>query len=71
MHVVQVKTSCPCVTVSPLPTRVLPHESFGLTVTFNTAKEPDFRGNLSVGVTDLGDEERIVFRTRVKLTVTR
>jgi hypothetical protein len=67
----RVETSCSCVSVSPLPARVEAGSERALTVAFDPAEEPDFRGGLSVDVTGHGPAGDVVFRTRVDLDIER
>ncbi len=40
-----------------------------MTVSFDPAHDPDFRGSLSVAITGIGDNDRTLFRFRVMLEV--
>lgn len=65
----QVETSCYCVRVTPASFRIAPDEDVELTVTFDSSKEPNFRGGLSVQVAGKGRDDVVLFRTLVELTV--
>jgi hypothetical protein len=69
LTVERVETSCSCVSVSPLPTRLESGESDSLAVKFDASKEPDFRGRLSVKLTGLGANESTLFETRLNVEV--
>jgi len=46
-----------------------PGRSADMTIRFDPAEEPDFRGRLTIGVTGLGPTGAIVFQTHVDLEV--
>lgn len=66
----RVETSCPCLSVLPLPARVEAGSERSLTVAFDPTAEPDFRGGLAVELTGRGSAGTILFGTRVDLDVT-
>ena len=69
MVVDEVKSSCPCVSVSNLPARIDPGGSARFVVSFDPAEEPDFRGGLSVELIGMGPDRAVLFRTQVKLRI--
>jgi len=65
----QVETSCPCLEVFRVPSRIDPGQSRKLTLRFNPTEEPNFRGRLTIEVTGRTAEGRVVFRTRARVEV--
>ena len=64
----RIKTSCPCIQVTPRTVRIEPGDSARLTVTYDPTEAPEFRGALSARV-DGYATERLVFQTQVNLDV--
>ncbi len=64
----RVESSCPCVNVTPMPTRVEPYGVATLGVMFDPADEPDFHGSLSVRLTGYSGG-RLAFVTRINIDV--
>jgi hypothetical protein len=64
-----IETSCPCVGVAPHRVCLEPGRDEAMTVTFDPTRDPDFRGSLCVELSGYGTGEKVVFRTRVKLSV--
>ncbi len=69
LTVQRVDTSCPCVRAEPESIVVAPGEIKQLRVCFDPSVEPAFQGGLSVNITGLGAEDRLLFRSRVDLDV--
>ena len=65
----RVETSCSCLDVGPFPIKIEPGRSANLTVRFDPADEPDFRGRLSIEVIGRGPTDLLAFRTRVGIEV--
>jgi hypothetical protein len=67
--VARIDTSCPCVRVAPLTTRIDSGTEATLTVAFDPTEEPDFRGGLSVELTGFDVGGFILFKARVDLDI--
>jgi hypothetical protein len=67
--VATVHTSCPCINVSGQPAYIGPGLTVSLTVEFDPAQEPDFRGGLSIDVFGRDPPGELVFQTHVRLEV--
>ncbi len=65
----RVETSCPCLEVGPLPLKIDPANTGELTVRFDPAEEPGFRGRLAIDLTGLAPDGQVAFRTRVCVEV--
>ena len=65
----RVETSCSCLDVGPFPIKIEPGRSANLTVRFDPAAEPDFRGRLSIEVIGRGPAGLVAFRTHVAIVV--
>lgn len=64
----RVEVSCPCVRVEPPSLAIGPQQEKALSVRFDSAAEPDFRGRLSIEIAGMAGEA-VAFRTRVELSV--
>lgn len=64
-----IETSCPCLNVAKQWARLGPRQTADLTVRFDPADEPDFRGCLSIDVIGREPGGEIAFRTRVEVEV--
>jgi len=69
IHVDRVEASCPCVQVKMDHLHVTPGEDATVTVEFDPAEEPDFRGSLAVEYTGRSPDGLVVLRGRVDLRV--
>lgn len=69
VDVAKVETSCPCLVISPLPSRIEPGASRTLHVGFDPAVEPDFRGRLRIDLEGRAPDNRPLFRSYVDLMV--
>jgi hypothetical protein len=67
--VARVETSCPCLTVAEQSTEIGPGQAADLTMEFDPADDPDFRGGLSIDVIGRDPLGGIVFRTRAQIEV--
>lgn len=65
----RVETSCPCVSAGPVPLAVAAGGEGRLTVVFDAAEEPNFRGNLAVELRGLDASGAELFRTKVNVGV--
>lgn len=65
----RIETTCPCIQAVPASCSLGADECRPLTVNFDPAHDPDFRGSLSVAITGIGDNERTLFHFRVMLEV--
>ncbi len=63
------RTSCPCITLQPIPLRLGPGESAALTVRFDPDEEPEFRGGLSVAYSFHDAVDVVLCRGAVDLIV--
>ena len=54
----RMKSSCPCISGSPLPRSVAPGETAVIKIAFDPSGEPDFRGNLGVILSGIGAARR-------------
>ncbi len=68
MTIERIETSCPCLTATPAPIRVGPHERIALAINFDSSSDHDFAGRLSIAITAYARAE-VAFRTfaRVEL----
>ena len=65
----RVESSCPCVSVGPVPVQIAAGGSALLAVTVDLAGEPDFRGGLTVDLTGNATDGATMFHTEVRLMV--
>ncbi len=65
----RVVSSCPCITVSPLPACVPCSGSAVLVVAFDPADEPEFRGGLSVELSGRGAADSRLFEAVVEFEI--
>jgi hypothetical protein len=66
-----IESSCPCISLNPIPVRVEPGKSSWLEVVFDSNADPDFLGGLAVLVTGREANGAIVMRATIKLDVRR
>lgn len=69
IDVERVETSCSYVSVFQLPIAIQPCDTAELTVVFDPKDEPEFVGQLSIGLTGIGNADLPVFRERVDVDV--
>ena len=70
IQVNQIKTSCPCVSVSPQEFDLPPGQSVHCEVQFDSRDEPEFRGTLMVDVQGYGGDDTKVFECQARIVVT-
>lgn len=66
---VDVQTSCPCLSVSPLPVRIEAGAEQVLSLRFDGRSEPDFRGKLLMTLTGRGSDGSVLFQGEVEVNV--
>ncbi len=69
IRVGRIETSCPCLAVSPWPIRIEAGSGHPLTIAFDPASEPEFRGRLGIELKGLDDTGKVLFEGRVDLEV--
>ena len=69
IRIARFETSCPCVRVSPSSLDLKADETQEITVAYDSAEEPEFRGSLGVSLEGRGSSNEIAFRTTVEVTV--
>ena len=62
-------TTCPCVSISPVPSTIGPGSSAELIAAFDPAEEPDFSGRLGVDVVGKDEAGRELFRLEIDVEV--
>jgi len=66
----RVTTSCPCIRLEPLPTRIDPDEAKTLAVIFHAASdERDLEDGLSVRITGYSTDGMVAFQTLARIDV--
>ena len=65
----RIDTSCPCVTLSPIPLVVPSNASATLTVAYDANDDPRFRGGLEVDVIGRSEAGKELFKTVIRLSV--
>jgi hypothetical protein len=65
----RLKSSCPCLVVSPSEIDVGPSDSVAIRVTFDPSESPDFRGELAVPISGVLHDGLVVFRATIRLAV--
>ncbi len=65
----RLETSCPCISMEPIPLHIGPHETQTLTVNFNPSTDGEYEGRLGVQVTSYLTGGVVGFRTEVKLNI--
>ncbi len=69
IRIARFETSCPCVRVLPSSLDLKADETQEITVAFDSAEEPEFRGSLGVTLEGRGTSKDVVFRTTVEVGV--
>ena len=67
--VARMETSCTCITITPCPARIEPHDSTEFTVEYDPFEEPDFRGRLSIEYSAKDDGGNILFLGHIGVEV--
>ncbi len=71
LTVSRIATSCPCVSIEPLPTSVAPRQVVKLTVHVDRESDPEFESPLEVEVTGYLTDETVAFRASVRFQAGR